>query len=164
VTAAERQARADAADALCSAAFARAVGGRADDDTGIALVAVGGYGRRELAPHSDLDVVLVHLEDVGVDEVASQVWYPLWDAGAAIDHSVRALPEVAAVVPVSFLAPAQVEGAGTASRPVPLPGAQAPPPGPGSRGSKCIGPGGGTASRCWDAARSAARSRPSGRT
>lgn len=99
MTAAGRQARADAADALCSAAFARALEGRggapADEDTGIALVAVGGYGRRELAPHSDLDVVLVHHEDADVDEVAAQVWYPLWDAGAAIDHSVRALQEVA---------------------------------------------------------------------
>jgi [protein-PII] uridylyltransferase len=98
VTAAERQLRADAADALCSAAFARALGSRSsaaasDDDTGIALVAVGGYGRRELAPHSDLDVVLVHTEDADVSEIAAEIWYPLWDGGAAIDHAVRALPE-----------------------------------------------------------------------
>lgn len=98
MTAAERQLRADAADALCSAAFARALEGRGpgqdDADAGIALVAVGGYGRRELAPHSDLDVVLVHTEDADVEEVAAGVWYPLWDAGADLDHAVRALPEV----------------------------------------------------------------------
>jgi len=98
VTAAERQLRADAADALCSAAFARALEGRgsgeADADAGIALVAVGGYGRRELAPHSDLDVVLVHTEDADVEEVAASVWYPLWDTGAHLDHAVRALSEV----------------------------------------------------------------------
>ena len=98
MTAAERQLRADAADALCSAAFARALEGRGsgqdDADAGIALVAVGGYGRRELAPHSDLDVVLVHTEDADVEEVATGVWYPLWDAGADLDHAVRALPEV----------------------------------------------------------------------
>ncbi len=94
MTASQRQRRADAADALCSAAFAHAV---PDPDTrGIALVAVGGYGRRELAPHSDLDVVLVHEDDVDVSEAAGRVWYPLWDAGADIDHSVRALSEVTA--------------------------------------------------------------------
>ena len=59
-------------------------------------MAVGGYGRRELAPHSDLDVVLVHAEDVDVAEVAAEIWYPLWDAGADVDHSVRALGEVTA--------------------------------------------------------------------
>ncbi len=100
MTADERQQRADAADALCSAAFASALGSRSavdgEDDTGIALVAVGGYGRRELAPHSDLDVVLVHTEDAEVGEVATEVWYPLWDAGPTIDHSVRALPDVTA--------------------------------------------------------------------
>ncbi|MFZ5849684.1 MAG: [protein-PII] uridylyltransferase [Actinomycetota bacterium] len=94
MTAEERRLRADAADALCSAAFARALGGRSD--TGVALVAVGGYGRRELAPHSDLDVVLVHTEDADVGPVAAEVWYPLWDSGVHLDHAVRALPEVTA--------------------------------------------------------------------
>lgn len=70
--------------------------GTGADETGVALVAVGGYGRRELAPHSDLDVVLVHTDAVDVSDVAEKVWYPLWDAGAAIDHSVRALSEVTA--------------------------------------------------------------------
>jgi [protein-PII] uridylyltransferase len=57
-------------------------------------VAVGGYGRGELAPHSDLDVVLVHDDAVEVREVAERVWYPLWDAGADLDHSVRAVSEL----------------------------------------------------------------------
>ncbi|MBY9075765.1 [Nocardioides sp. WL0053] len=97
MTSTERLSRADAADALCSAAFARALGER--DETGLALVAVGGFGRRELAPHSDLDVVLVHTDDIAdadLAEVAGTVWYPLWDGGAALDHSVRALSEVTA--------------------------------------------------------------------
>ncbi len=55
----------------------------------MALVAVGGFGRGELAPFSDLDVVLVHDDDVDPGEVASGVWYPLWDSGTALDHSVR---------------------------------------------------------------------------
>jgi len=58
----------------------------------MALVAVGGYGRSELSPHSDLDVVLLHDPSVSgdlVNEVANSVWYPLWDEGIALDHSVR---------------------------------------------------------------------------
>jgi [protein-PII] uridylyltransferase len=64
--------------------------------TGAALVAVGGYGRRALAPFSDLDVVLVHDPGTEVAALASAVWYPLWDAGVALDHAVRALPEATA--------------------------------------------------------------------
>jgi [protein-PII] uridylyltransferase len=57
-------------------------------------VAVGGYGRRELAPFSDLDVVLVHADSVDASEIAAAVWYPLWDSGALVDHSVRAFSEM----------------------------------------------------------------------
>lgn len=55
---------------------------------------MGGYGRRELAPYSDLDVVLVHADDRDVAPVATRIWYPLWDAAPAIDHAVRAESEV----------------------------------------------------------------------
>ena len=61
---------------------------------GVALVAVGGYGRRDPAPGSDLDLVLLHdgrTDDV--KEVADGVWYPLWDAGVGLDHSVRTVAE-----------------------------------------------------------------------
>ncbi|MEO6472833.1 MAG: HD domain-containing protein, partial [Aeromicrobium sp.] len=59
---------------------------------GMALVAVGGYGRSELSPQSDLDVVLLHDPSIShdlVNEVANSIWYPLWDRGVALDHSVR---------------------------------------------------------------------------
>ena len=94
MTAAERRARTAEADEVCGRALKHALAG--GEDTGIALVAVGGYGRGELAPHSDLDVVLVHGDGVDVDRVAERVWYPLWDAGFEVDHSVRALAEVEA--------------------------------------------------------------------
>ncbi|RYU12329.1 [protein-PII] uridylyltransferase [Nocardioides iriomotensis] len=98
MTAAERAERTRTADELCRTALEKALDGAVDSAvSGVALVAVGGYGRGELAPRSDLDVVLVHLdplETVDVATVASTVWYPLWDAGADVDHSVRALPEV----------------------------------------------------------------------
>ena len=57
---------------------------------------MGGYGRGELAPYSDLDVVLVSDEGVELGEVAERVWYPLWDSGARLDHSVRTFPEMLA--------------------------------------------------------------------
>ncbi|MGQ0576107.1 MAG: [protein-PII] uridylyltransferase [Pseudonocardia sp.] len=58
-------------------------------DDRAALVAVGALGRRELAPYSDLDLVLLHDGRRDVDRLADQLWYPLWDAGIGLDHSVR---------------------------------------------------------------------------
>ncbi|WP_167305973.1 [protein-PII] uridylyltransferase [Nocardioides euryhalodurans] len=86
----ERSDRTAAADALCVAAFEKT----GAPVTGLSLVAVGGYGRGELAPYSDLDVVLVHADDVDPGEAAEQVWYPLWDSGSRLDHSVRSLSEM----------------------------------------------------------------------
>ncbi len=56
---------------------------------GTALIAVGALGRRELAPYSDLDLLLLHNGKRDVAELADQLWYPLWDAGVGLDHSVR---------------------------------------------------------------------------
>ncbi len=68
--------------------------------THMALVAVGGFGRRELCPASDLDVVLVHdgrSSAAVVQSVAERIWYPVWDAGIGLDHSVRTVKEALAV-------------------------------------------------------------------
>ncbi len=65
----------------------------AGDGRGMALVAVGGYGRGELCPYSDLDVVLLHKGRKDVSETADRIWYPVWDEGIALDHSVRRPPE-----------------------------------------------------------------------
>ncbi|MEV7600069.1 [protein-PII] uridylyltransferase [Kitasatospora sp. NPDC089797] len=63
---------------------------------GVALVAVGGYGRGELSPRSDLDVLLLHEGPVD-RELPERIWYPVWDAGAKLDHSVRTPTEARAV-------------------------------------------------------------------
>ena len=55
---------------------------------GIALVAVGGYGRAELCPQSDIDVMLVHDRRVDVTAIAERVWYPVWDQELHLGHSV----------------------------------------------------------------------------
>ena len=59
--------------------------------SGFAIVATGGLGRRELAPYSDLDLMLLHddMPEGVVTQVAELLWYPLWDANIRLDHSVR---------------------------------------------------------------------------
>ena len=54
----------------------------------VALVAVGGYGRGELAPFSDLDIMLIHYGAKNIDDLASKIWYPIWDSGTKLGHSV----------------------------------------------------------------------------
>ena len=64
---------------------------------GLALVAVGGYGRRELCPGSDLDLILLHRggrRDRGdLTRRAEQIWYPIWDRGMKLGHAVRTVKE-----------------------------------------------------------------------
>ncbi|MEW2633215.1 [protein-PII] uridylyltransferase [Streptomyces sp. NPDC048389] len=85
-----RAALARLTDAWLSALFATAaqeLGVR-----GAALVAVGGYGRGELSPRSDLDLLLLHdgsASPAAVAAIADRIWYPVWDLGLALDHSVR---------------------------------------------------------------------------
>jgi [protein-PII] uridylyltransferase len=65
---------------------------------GVALVAVGGLGRREPAPHSDLDLVLLHEGKVdGLADLADAIWYPIWDSKLSLDHSVRTPDQAVAV-------------------------------------------------------------------
>ena len=82
----ERTAQADA--------WLRELLGSAD---GVALVAVGGYGRGELGPGSDLDVMMLHDGRSDVVQIADQVWYPIWDAGWQLDHSVRTVADAVSV-------------------------------------------------------------------
>lgn len=66
----------------------------ADARRHLALLAVGGYGRASLCPFSDLDVVLVHNGHRDIGKVADAIWYPVWDQGVHLDHSVRRPGEV----------------------------------------------------------------------
>ena len=62
-------------------------------DKGIALVALGGYGRQELAPASDIDLMLIHDKREDADLLADRIWYPLWDEGFKLGHSVRSIDQ-----------------------------------------------------------------------
>jgi [protein-PII] uridylyltransferase len=69
-----------------------------DAGPGIALVATGAYGRREPAPASDLDLMLLHAgraEEMA--PLAERLWRPIWDTGMRLDHSVRTVDEAIAV-------------------------------------------------------------------
>jgi [protein-PII] uridylyltransferase len=68
-----------------------------------ALLAVGGFGRGELSPHSDLDLLFVHDSKPGrVAQVASAIWYPVWDAGLKLGHAVRTVDEQLALAKVDL--------------------------------------------------------------
>ncbi|SCL30136.1 [protein-PII] uridylyltransferase [Micromonospora nigra] len=86
---AARTARADA--------FDRWLAGLLPPRDGVALVAVGGLGRRQCAPYGDLDLVLLHAGVPGIDELAAALWYPVWDANLRLDHSVRTVAEALSV-------------------------------------------------------------------
>jgi [protein-PII] uridylyltransferase len=57
----------------------------------MALVALGGYGRSELAPGSDVDLMILHGAgtDQEAEEAFASVLYPLWDLGVAVGHAIR---------------------------------------------------------------------------
>jgi [protein-PII] uridylyltransferase len=86
----------DLVDGWLSELFALAVAATRKGADGMALVAVGGYGRGDLCPGSDIDVLLLHSSRRDVAEVAEQLWYPVWDAGIQLGHSVRTLKEALA--------------------------------------------------------------------
>ena len=64
---------------------------------GVALVAVGGYGRAELSLHSDIDVLLLHAGRTDIGKLADGLWYPIWDEGLKLGHSVRTVREALAL-------------------------------------------------------------------
>ena len=91
---AERRQRSDESDELLQLLLGKACDALGTPTEGIALVGVGGYGRRELSPFSDLDVMLVHDEKYErLEDVARGIWYPLWDGRTKLDHSVRTVDE-----------------------------------------------------------------------
>lgn len=74
-------------DVWLASLFDGALGDQAGAE-GVALVAVGGYGRSELCPQSDLDVMLLHAGRRDIASIAERVWYPIWDASLKLGHSV----------------------------------------------------------------------------
>ena len=93
----ERRERSNESDRFLSQLFntAEKADGRKNLGKEIALAAVGGYGRGELSPGSDLDVLFLHSGKVSADDLkafVNDVLYPLWDK-KSVDHSVRTRSE-----------------------------------------------------------------------
>ena len=95
--------RAELIDVLLQYVFGAAATAtrRGASRTPLALVALGGYGRGELNPFSDIDVMLLHGEGTRkisphLEEMVQQVLYLLWDSGFKVGHSTRSIKEAIA--------------------------------------------------------------------
>src|SRR5437868_3090130 len=71
----------------------------------LALVAIGGYGRAELNPHSDIDFMFLHNRQVAagtrplpyLSKLIDGILYPLWDVGLKVGHAVRSIDDCVTV-------------------------------------------------------------------
>jgi [protein-PII] uridylyltransferase len=102
-----RRQRSNEADLLISSLFSKALEVGVSENQ-VALAAVGGFGRGELSPGSDLDIVIIHSGAIPAEllsEFVNGILYPLWDAKLRdaklreshplkIDHSVRTRSEI----------------------------------------------------------------------
>ena len=62
----------------------------------IAAQRIGGYGRDELNPFSDVDIMFLHAAKskevpAGLNEVVQMILYMLWDIGFKVGHSTRSI-------------------------------------------------------------------------
>jgi [protein-PII] uridylyltransferase len=93
--------RAELVDILLRYVFGAAaatVRGNGETKVSVALIGLGGYGRGELNPFSDVDVMVLHHHGVAeisphLQEMANQVLYLLWDSGFKVGHSTRSIKE-----------------------------------------------------------------------
>src|SRR5947208_8006150 len=96
--------RAELSDVLLRYVFGAASSAAArpngEAEVPLALIALGGYGRGELNPFSDVDVMLLHQQRAEVsphlEEMVNQILYLLWDSGFKVGHSTRSIKEAIA--------------------------------------------------------------------
>ena len=62
---------------------------------GIALLALGGYGRRELCIQSDIDILILYEKSKlnEAKEIAEKILYKLWDTGLEVGNSLRTIDD-----------------------------------------------------------------------
>ena len=92
----ERRDRSDQIDKALRVSFLKCASEHLVKPALVSLAAVGGYGRGELAPGSDLDLLILHdgsEKPQLISDFVNSFLYPLWDQGRAIDHSVRTRSE-----------------------------------------------------------------------
>lgn len=83
-------------DTLVMALFALA---QKESPATMAVAAVGGYGRRELFPYSDIDILFLHDggDATAVEAVAAYVLYVLWDIGLSVGQAHRSIDDALAL-------------------------------------------------------------------
>jgi len=98
-------ARADTIDTMLTRLFDHALAGytrlEGKPAATVALLALGGYGRRELSPLSDIDIMFLFPAKTRpaaikplLEHLSAEVLYPLWDSGLKVGHSTRNVDEV----------------------------------------------------------------------
>lgn len=89
---------AEALDAILRSVVAQELSG---DGEGVALVAVGGYGRRAQCLYSDVDLLILFAGTIGEAEerIVNRVLMPLWDLELTVGHHVRTLGDFAVIDP-----------------------------------------------------------------
>jgi len=67
----------------------------AESENNVAIMALGGYGRREMGPHSDVDLLFLYEGDDEefIEEYTSRIMYPLWDAGLEAGGATRSISD-----------------------------------------------------------------------
>src|SRR5438067_7283417 len=93
--------RGELVDVILRHVFTAAANAVGQSETSLALIALGGYGRGELNPFSDVDVMLLHGDGAGkvspyIEGMAEQILYLLWDIGFKVGHSTRSMKEALA--------------------------------------------------------------------
>ena len=91
----ERRERSNESDRFLLSLFTTALKKTGKNSKGLAVAAVGGYGRGELSPGSDLDIIILHQGQLSqniLSEFVNNLLYPLWDS-KSVDHSVRTRAE-----------------------------------------------------------------------
>ncbi len=91
----ERRERSDKVDEELTSLFHGALSQLGISERSAALAAVGGYGRGELSPGSDLDLLILHagLTPEDLKEFVNAFLYPLWATNKKIDYSLRTKSE-----------------------------------------------------------------------
>ena len=91
----ERRERSDKVDEELTSLFHGALSQLGISERSAALAAVGGYGRGELSPGSDLDLLILHtgLTPEDLKDFVNAFLYPLWSTNKKIDYSLRTKSE-----------------------------------------------------------------------
>lgn len=81
-------------DQLITAIFVRITSTNTISNSNIAFIATGGYGRQEMAPFSDIDILfLISTDTLEYKSIIETLLYTLWDSGFKVGHATRTIDE-----------------------------------------------------------------------